>query len=208
MPPRRLPTARHLGVLAVLIALAALGAGASVHAQADTLTAYRWVGTHQGRPLWLDFYGDSMLVVDDVHVCSYRVTRDSLEAQGDTTFAVSYSVVLDRVLLETPEGAVVTMARQDHLARPMHGQWRGSEIGGTGRRIEMYLRRGGPARYRELPGGTWIRGEWNRRSRQISFVWLPDSLTWTGMYDPGGAALQVSDTTGGGSTIILRHVIR
>jgi hypothetical protein len=191
----------------LLLVLAALVAGAASF-QAESRLLRRWVGTHQGDPLWLDFYGDTMLVVNDHMPANFRTSRGRLEVWGsDTAFTVSYWYNLDRLLLRTAEGEVITMAPQDSLARPLAGDWRGSGFG-SNRQIELDMQRGGVARWRELPGGRWIGGEWDRASRLITFTWLPDSLMWTAQYDPGGSALIVSGAEPDSATVILRRAYR
>lgn len=193
---------------AFLLALVALIAGAASF-QTESRLLRRWVGTHEGQPLTLDFYGDTMLVIDDELVDDFRTYRGRLDAWGDTAFTVSYWYALDRLLLRTADGEVLTMAPQDSLARPLSGTWRGSALG-SDRRIEVDLRRGGTVRWRELPGGRWRGGEWDRASRIVTFTWLPDSLVWTAQYDPGGSALIVKATEpdSSSSTLILRRAYR
>ncbi len=144
--------------------------------QADQRILRRWVGTHEGGSLHLDFYGDTMLVVNDRYAVNYRATRDSIVASGDTSFAASYWFALDRLLLRTAGDAVVTMAEQSPLARPLHGRWRGSPSRWTDREVEVVMNRGGSARWRAVPGGGWTQGEWDRLTRIITFTWLPPSL--------------------------------
>lgn len=192
--------------VAVILALLAVTASQGSR-QADDLLR-RWVGTHHGRPLYLDFYDDTMLVVNDEYPTDFLATRDSLIAMGDTSFAVSYWLVLDRLLIETEEGRVVTMAQQDLLARPLHaGRWRGTSIGGEST-IELRMARGGNAAWRRLPGGRWTRGEWDRNTRLINFTWEPDSTSWTAFYDPYGNALQFEELEPGSGTVILRRAFR
>jgi len=189
-----------------LLVLTALVAGAASF-QAESRLLRRWVGTHQGSTLWLDFYGDTMLVVNDTMVADFRTSRGRLEVWGDTAFTVSYWYNLDRLLLRTAEGDVITMAPQDSLARPLAGDWRGSAFG-SDRQIELDMRRGGVAKWRVLPGGGWRGGEWDRASRLITFTWLPDSLVWTAQYDPGGSALIVIGAGPDSATVILRRAFR
>lgn len=196
-------TMRALNLLWLLVVLSP----ATASAQADPRLLGRWVGTHQSRPLHLDFYGDSMLVVNDHHALYYRATRDSLYAVGDTSFAVEYWFALDRLLLETVEGNVITMATQDKLARPLEGRWLGTPTLGD-ERIELVMRRGGIAEWRQLPGGAWIGGEWDRHTRLITFTWLPDSTQWSGQYDPANNTLLFEQTYEGSGTVFLRRVFR
>jgi hypothetical protein len=138
-----------------------------------------------------------MLVVDDTLLLDFRITPDSLIAHGDTSFAVTYWFVRDRLLIHTVEGEIITMAPQDHMARPIHGDWRGDGI-----RLRIW--RGGVATWR----GT--RGEWRRRSRLVTFTWLPDSIEWTAQYDPLGAALLTTmmEPDSSTRTVILRKALR
>lgn len=176
--------------------------------QTDQRLLHRWVGTHAGRSLHLDFYGDTMLVVNDQYAVNYRATRDSIVARGDTTFAATYWFALDRLLLRTAEDAVVTMSEQSPLARPLHGRWRGSPGGWTDREVELVMHRGGSARWRTVPSGGWVQGEWDRLTRIITFTWLPDSTAWSGQYDPVGNALLFEDAPPGDGTLVLRRVFR
>ncbi|KPK02687.1 MAG: hypothetical protein AMS20_11725 [Gemmatimonas sp. SG8_28] len=193
-----------------LATIALLAAGAFVlaaAAQSDNPLLKRWVGTHDNQPLVLDFYGDSMVLVNDEHVADFSVQNRSISVFGDTSFTVRYWFALDRLLLETEDGAVLTMAEQDPLARPMFGTWRGSEIA-SGRRLELWLGRGGVARWRPLSGGGWTGGEWDRSSRTIRFTWLPDSTVWVAQYDPPGGALLFDQMTPESGMVVLRHVYR
>ncbi|MGD2134681.1 MAG: hypothetical protein PVF27_00920 [Gemmatimonadales bacterium] len=182
-------------------------AAAAVAWQADARLLRRWVGTHQNRPLTFEFFGDTMLVVNDATALDYRARGGTLEARGDTAFTVSYWFAMDRLLLRTAEGNIITMAPQDVLARPLDGRWRGSTLG-SGVTVELRMLRGGIASWREVPGGAWIAGEWDRDSRVITFTWLPDSVVWTGRYDPGGNALLFEETDLQGGTVILHRAYR
>jgi hypothetical protein len=175
--------------------------GTPAAAQSGSALLGRWVGTHDGRPWVIDFYNDTLLVVDDVHVLAFRASADSLVAFGDTSFAVSYWFVRERMLVQTPEGELITMAPQNALARPLHGDWRGAGI-------ELWLGRGGVARWRPLSGGRWQSGEWERRTRNITFLWLPDSLEWVAQYDPQGAALLFSEMESRATPVVLRKAFR
>jgi hypothetical protein len=190
-----------------LTLLAAAGLLLTAAAQSDNPLLKRWVGTHDNRPLVLDFYGDSMVVVNDEYVDGYSLGDRQLSVYGDTSFTVKYWFTLDRLLLETGDGTVVTMSAQDALARPMFGTWRGSAIS-SGKRIELWLGRGGVARWRPLPGGGWTGGEWDRTSRTITFTWLPDSTVWTAQYDPPGGALLFESLPSEDGIVVLRHVYR
>lgn len=190
------------------IALVALVLSAAAWTAQDTdRLLNRWVGTHQAAPLHFDFYGDTMLLLNDETPLSFSVDGDSLTAWGDTTFTVRYWFAMDRLLILTAESTVVTMARQDRMARPIWGDWRGSPIG-RNQRVQLDLLRGGVARYRVLPGGTWHAGEWNRTARIISFTWEPDSTEWEGRFDPAGAALLFDSAYAGSGTVVLRKVYR
>ncbi len=99
------PLMRLLLTLGLLLALAP-----PLAAQRDSVLATRWVGNHEGRPLQFEFYGDTMLVVNDLHALDYRLTGDSLVAFGDTIIQGRYRLVRDWLLFETPSG-MVTMAK-------------------------------------------------------------------------------------------------
>ena len=51
----------------------------------------RWVGHYRNRPIFFDFFSDSLLVVNDIHAVDFVFTWDSIIAYGDTSFAVSAS---------------------------------------------------------------------------------------------------------------------
>lgn len=175
-------------------------------AQRDSVLAHRWVGVHQGRPLQFEFYGDTMLVIDDEHVLDFRLTHDSLIAVGDTTIRGRYRLALGRLLLETSEG-VVTMATQDPLARPLTGRWWGPLGTADGVMIELRIGAGGTARWRREPDGRWMDGEWDREARVITFTWSDES-EWRGQYDPVGNAILFEQTVSGAESSILRRVFR
>lgn len=188
--------------------LLGLLAPATLQAQRDTVLAYRWVGTHLGRPLQLEFYGDTMLVVDDERVLDFRLTGDSLVAFGDTSVVGRYRLALDRLLLQTPDG-MITLARQDRLARPLTGRWRGPLGTGDGREIELEIFASGQARWRRLPGGGWQGGEWDRTMRTVTFTWDDeDESEWLSQYDPIGNAMLFEATIAGSTSTILRRVFR
>lgn len=191
----------------MLVVLFVTAVAGTLATQTDPRLLRRWVGLHQGRPIHLDFYGDTMLVVNDERALEYRATRDSLIAYGDTSFALTYWFALDRMLLQTEAGEVITMAPQDELARPIEGRWTGTPSG-TDRPIELRMTRGGTARWRPVSDGPWTNGEWDRMMRIITFTWLPDSVVWTGRYDPGGNALLFSDIPPDGGALILRRFYR
>lgn len=185
--------------------LGLLGPGPAM-AQRDSVLAHRWVGVHLGRGLQLEFHGDTMLVVNDQHVLDFRLTRDSLVAFGDTSVIGRYRLVLQRLLLETPDG-VVTMAVQSALARPLTGQWRGALGTEDGVETQLVIAPDGSARWRRLPGGAWTYGEWDREMRVITFTWSDDS-EWRGQYDPIGNAMLFEQTVSGAHPTILRRVFR
>ncbi len=186
----------------------ALGSTASTYPQADDFLLRRWVGTHQGRPFHLEFYGDTMLIVNDSHVLDYVATHDSVMAFGDTSFAVHYRFALDRLLLRTVEGNVITMSPQPALARPLWGRWLGAPSRTRDRHIDLWMYRNGTAQWRWVPGGTWTKGEWDRFTRIITFTWLPDSTLWTGLYDPDGNSLLFDEAVPESGAVILRRVFR
>lgn len=192
--------------IAILLTLLALLSG-QLRGQGERLQG-RWVGTHLGEALHLDFYGDTMVVVNDRYAAHFRATPDSVIVRGDTAFAVRHWSVLDRLLLETAEGKVITMTRQSILARPIEGMWRGAPPGAGDRTVLLELFRGGTARWRLAPEGSWTSGEWDRRSRVIEFTWLPDSTVWTGRYDPLGEALLFDEAPPVGAAVVLRKVYR
>lgn len=193
---------RRIPSLVLLSGLVAFTLASQAGVQSYDRLLNRWVGTNQGRPWWLDFYGDTMLVVDDTLLLDYRATADSLIAYGDTTLSVAYWFVRDRLMVQTAQGDIITMAPQDPLARPIHGDWRGEDI-------RLRIRRGGVAAWRDA-GGTWHYGEWQRRSRSLTFTWLPDSVVWTAQYDPLGPALltTVVEPDSSTRTAIIRKALR
>ena len=196
-------TTRTRIAAAVLFALAAVPP--TLHQQGDPRLAGRWVGTYEGHALTFDFYSDTMLVVNDDDALSFEARRGSLRAWGDTSFTVTYWFVLDRLLLQTEDDQVVTMAHQDTLARPLDGVWRGSWDEQSTIRLHLY--KGGVAQFRVDPGSHWTQGEWDRASRTIQFTWLPDSTVWVGQYDPGGNAL-LFDSLPGHGTLFLHRAFR
>lgn len=167
----------------------------------------RWIGRYDNQPLALDFYDDTMVVVNDQFAASFRATYDSLAVFGDTSFTVAYWFSMGRLLLQTRDGKVVTMSRQSDLARPIEGLWRGSSPS-DGQAVVIQMWRGGAARRRTLPEGAWIDGQWDRNSRMIQFTWRPDSTTWTATYDPLGQALLFTDANPTVGTLVLRKVYR
>lgn len=175
----------------------------------------RWVGRHPpNRPLFLDFYSDSMLVVNDRHVTDFWYTGDSLVVFGDTTFTVRYEFRYDKMLIHTADGTTVTMSHQPISARPIHGgqlgtwgSWVASTADGASLLLEM-TRSGGRARWRHIPGGSWTVGEWEKDARTIRFEWEPDSTTWVAQYDAVGHQLIFEQTEPGTSVTIFRRYYR
>jgi hypothetical protein len=190
----------------LLLSLLALVGGRPLVAQRDSVLAHRWVGLHLRQPLEFEFYGDTMLVVNDTHVLNFRLTNDSLVATGDTSVVGRYRIVLGRLLLETPE-EMVTMATQSLLARPLTGRWTGALGTADDSDLELIIYASGMARWRRLPSGRWEDGEWDRETRLITFTWA-DSTEWHGQYDPVGNALLFERTLEGGETTILRRFFR
>ena len=180
----------------------------------DTLQT-RWVGTHLGRPLHIDFYADTMVIVQDRFVCDYEATRDSIIVFGDTTFSVHYRFALDRMIVRTDSGGVITMSAQGTLARPLRGNWFGTPGRMRDSLIELQMNASGAAYWRTLPRGQWIEGEWDRFSREITFTWLPDSAEgrpdsteWVGMYNPARSQLLFDSTFAESGVTILRRFFR
>lgn len=192
---------RRLLIVAPLVLLAA-----PLGAQRDSVLASRWVGIHQGRPLQFEFYGDTMLVVGDAIPLTFRLTNDSLVADGDTIIRARWRYVLGHVLLDTPDGPI-TMSAQSLLARPLTGRWIGPLGTPDDRMVEMVLAANGTARWRDLAGGAWTSGEWERESRLIAFTW-PDETEWQGQYDPIGNNLLLLRTLEGSQGSILRRAFR
>jgi hypothetical protein len=192
--------------LVAALVLAGLLAPAGAAAQRDSVLAHRWVGVHLGRPLQLEFYADTMLVVDDEHALDFRLTGDSLVAFGDTTIACQYRLAMGRLLLQTPVG-VVTMAVQSALARPLTGRWRGPLGTDDGVEAELVIFADGTARWRRLPEGRWTGGEWDREMRAVTFTWADES-EWRGQYDPIGNAMLYEVTVLNSQPTILRRIFR
>jgi hypothetical protein len=210
----------------VLIAAALAGTLAAttapLAAQRDTVLAHRWVGRHLGRPLFFEFYGDSMLVVNDRHVLDYHLTRDSLIAIGDTTVVGRYRIARGWLLFATPDG-VVTMAKQSLAARPLTGRWIGPLGTADGTLVDLRIFANGVARWRTLPSGRWTVGEWDRTSRVITFTWETEETEdaedaegeegeirhkWRALYDPIANALLFEVTVPDAETTILRRRLR
>lgn len=194
----------RLACAALVVSITCLARPAA--AQRDTILAHRWVGVHLGRPLQLEFYGDTMLVVNDEHVLDYRLTYDSLVAFGDTSIVGRYRIVMQRLLLETPSG-LITMAEQSALARPLTGRWRGPLGTDDGAEVDLIIYADGTARWRRRSRGAWTQGEWDRDMRVITFTWSDES-DWRGQYDPVGNAILFEHTVPEAGTTILRKVFR
>ena len=209
-----------------VLVIAALAAVAALLPSQDEESPLlrRWVGTHYNVPLHFDFYGDSMLVVNDLYPLTYEIYRDSILAYGDTAFSVSYWFARDHLLLQTEEGRIITMTEQDKLARPLHnGRWRGGQIGMVDD-MELGIFRGGGARWRNIPEGDWIEGEGDRATRIITFTWFYpdtteveegvdveaaiDTVQWVAQYDPEGSALLFPETIPELGTVVLRKAFR
>jgi len=145
----------------------------------DTTLLRRWVGW----PLTLEFYGDTMLVVGDHHALDYRLTSDSLVATGDTSIRAQYRLSHGRLLLDLPDGSVITMATQKTLARPLTGHWIGAlDSLGSAIPAELNLNADRSACWHVTPDGKWLQGEWDRQFRQVTMTW--DNNEWIGIYDP------------------------
>lgn len=187
---------------------AALVVSSPLVLQQSSQLSGRWVGMHRGAPLHFEFYGDTMLVVNDRYALNARVTSDSLLASGDTTVVARYWFSLDRLLVETPDGYVVTMSAQKALARPLTGRWVGDL--GTPEQVEaeLVITPGGVAQWRQLPAGNWVAGEWERQTRVITFTWAADSTDWVGHYDVEGNAILFEKTLPGSRAAIFRRVFR
>ena len=162
----------------------------------------RWVGAKvNGLPLWLDFFGDSMLVVSDNvanHPVDYALTPRNLIIYGDTAlshllyhsfhrfhdateafvpefqFALRYRFSLEKLLIEDEDHVTITMTAQNPLARPIEASWIADLSDST--QIVLFLSRSGDASHRIRPGGSRVFGKWERASREIEFDWTPDSL--------------------------------
>jgi hypothetical protein len=189
----------------LLLACLTVPAG-TLAAQRDSVLSHRWVGIHLRQPLQFEFYGDTMLIVNDEHVLDFRLTDDSLVATGDTTVRGRYRMALGRLLFETADG-VVTMSTQSSLARPLTGRWQGTLGTPEAVDIELVIRVDGTARWRRLPDGRWSDGEWDRETRIITFIWADES-EWRGHYDPDGNAILFDRTLPDAETSILRRVFR
>ena len=198
---------RSAGSLLLAAALLSPAGGVAQEATGDSLRI-RWVGTHLGHPLHLDFYADTMLVVNDRHVSDFRVASDSIVVSGDTSFSAQYRFARGHLILTTDSGSVITMSPQGPLARPLRGRWVGTPSRLRDTEIELRMELTGTASWRSVPGGSWIEGEWDRASRIITFIWLPDSTEWIGQYDPMGNQLLFEQTLPEGGVTVLRRSFR
>jgi hypothetical protein len=215
-------------VLISFVALLSAGAPVSAIAQENTideqngpddefqLPALRWVGIRRDVPtvgLWMEFYPDSMLLVNDVrsryHALDYRITEDSIIATGDTVFRLRYELVLDRMLVYTPEGDVITMAPQSELGRPFVGNWVGLLSNEEfSEEITLRINADGTAGWLPVSGGDPHEGEWSRITRTFTFSWTADSTQWVGYHDPIGNALQFFTTVEGSGSAVFRKKYR
>ncbi len=206
---------RHILALAVLATIVGTEPATAQFQQEINPLFQRWVGRNpNNRPIFLDFYGDSMVVVNDVFVSSFISTRDSLVVFGDTSFAVSYEFRLDRMLIHNADGSTMTMSTQPLSARPIFGgrigQWASWYARlGNGRGISLEINRSGDrARWRPAAGGSWRQGEWDRDARTIVFTWLPDSTEWRGSYDAAGHQIIFEEIETGSGVAIFRRAYR
>ena len=161
----------------------------------------RWVGAKvNGLPLWLDFFGDTMLVVSDnasQYPVDYALTPRALTVYGGTglthmlyhafhrrhseteaflpesPFVLRYRFSLDKLLVEVDQ-ITITMTEQNPLARPIEASWIADLPDGT--QMELFFTRSGTASHRIRPGGSRVFGLWKRAARNIEFDWTPDSL--------------------------------
>jgi len=156
-----------------------------------------------------------MVVVRDQYVADYYATRDSIVVTGDTSFSVHYRFALDRMIVSTDSGNVITMSAQGPLARPLRGRWYGTPGRIRDSAIELQMLADGRAWWRTVAGGQWVEGEWDRFSREITFTWLPDSAAgrpdsteWVGMYIPERSQLLFDETIPESGVTILRRFFR
>ena len=214
--------------IALIMAVTAISIAPVAEAQTSSDPLFqRWVGTHLGRPLFLDFHGDTMLVVNDVHVMDFWYGPDSVIAyNADTSFAIRYRFSYDKMLIETSEGRTVTMSLQPIQARPVFGgrgwDW-GTWAARTGDdRIWLELTRiGSRARWRKN-FGPWTEGTWRRTGRTFEFTWnggeepeppgatadVDSSLIWIGQFDAEGHQFIFDETEPGSGLAIFRRVFR
>ncbi len=167
----------------------------------DTRILHRWVGAKfNGLPLWLDFYGDSMLVVSDrfnEFPVQYVLTSRTLTVYGDSAliyllatafnpsraeedfgfqdrFEIRYRFSLEKLILEADGNRRITMSPQQTLARPIERRWMAMLADGS--QMELFLSTNGTVSRRSWPGGARTIGTWERQVRDIIFDWSPDSL--------------------------------
>jgi len=195
-------------LLALVVCGIALTLSGFTQPQEDNPLLKRWVGTHKGLPLSLDFYSDTMIVINDTRVADFIATHDSIIVFGDTSFAVHYRFALGWLLIRTEEGNVITMSSQGPLARPLWGSWLGRVSRMDNRLMELRISGTGTAWWRWNPGGERTQGEWDRFSRIITFTWLPDSVVWTGLYDPMASQLLFDQTVEGSGVVVLERSFR
>lgn len=227
------------------------GGGSAAHAQdpgsvlpipsnsQESRLLRRWVGAKvNGIPLWLDFFGDSMLVISDnvdQFTANYALTPNTLVVYGDsvfmrvlatafnrnregedfgerTSFEMRYRFSLERLLVEA-DGVTITMSPQSVLARRIEANWIADLSDGT--RMQLQLYRSGSVRYRVAPGGSWVWGDWKRNARDITFDWNRDSvetrdstLIWNSLYDARGDQIILENVGVGTGTTIFRRIIR
>jgi len=192
---------------ATTLFLCLMAASVRLAAQTDTALVKRWVGMYREKPLQLEFYDDTMLVVNDRYPLDYRVTGDSLVAHGDTTLVARFRLVLGRLLLEVPGSDVVTMSPQPTIGRPLTGRWIGDLDPVKGVPAEIMITNDRVVRVRKLPSGAWTAGEWEREARKVRFTWQ-DQVEWIGQYDPIGNAILFDSTTSGSSSTVFRRRYR
>lgn len=198
----------------------------------------RWVGAKvNGLPLWLDFFSDTMLVVSDNRVqypVDFALGPRTLTVYGNpdlshmlyhafhlphddgedfypgNQFELRYRFSLEKLLIEYDD-VTITMTEQSPLARPLEARWIADLPDGT--QMELRMDGQGNVRYRMVPGGSWVWGEWERRFREIEFDWSPDSLVdstkiWTGFFDAPGQQIVLDSIGPGTSVTIFRRIIR
>ncbi|MDH5642630.1 MAG: hypothetical protein OEY63_00390 [Gemmatimonadota bacterium] len=215
------------------------GRGGRGDQAADETLYQRWVGMQINTlPIWLDFFGDSMLVISDRsanYPVNFRATRREITVYGEpevlrliaaafnsnraaddfsfrTQYTFTYRFSAGRMLIEA-EGTTITMSPQSVLARPLEATWRADLSGGG--QMELLMDRQGNVRYRNLPGGSWRWGKWERAGREMvldfnpSNVEVPDSSRiWLGIYDADGQQLVMESVGEGTSITIFKRIIR
>ncbi len=193
----------------LLLLLLAGAAATRQGTQCETSLTGRWVGLHKGQTLHLEFYGDTMMVVNDQYPLTFHATQDSLVASGDTTVAGRYWFSFCRLLLETPGRDLITMSSQGLLARPLTGRWVGALGTPDGAEAELRLAASGAARWHLLPDGPWTEGEWERETRIITFTWAgADTIPWVGHYDVEGNAILFERTVANSRATIFHRAFR